>query len=53
MPYQSHPASLVDLLDKLNKLSCQQGWWEQANRQMGRRTDACDDKNLSAEEAEG
>ena len=44
MPYQSYPASLVDLLDKLIELSCYHGWWEQ--------TDAGDDNNPSAEEVE-
>ena len=41
MPYRSHHASLVDLLDKLIELSCKRGWWEQRDRW----TDAGDDSN--------
>ena len=38
MSYKSHPASLVDLLDKLIELSCSQGWWEQTDRQTDGQT---------------
>ena len=48
------PASLVDLLDKLIEL----WWWEQTDGHTqvvgtDKRTDAGDDNNPSAEEAEG
>ena len=44
MPYQSHPASLVDLLDKLMMGT---------DKQTDRRTDWGDDNNPLAEKADG
>ena len=49
MLYESHSASLVDLLDELNQLLCKQGWREQTDRW----TDAGDDNNPLANEAKG
>ena len=53
MPYQSHPASMVDLLAKLNYRVNKDDGNRKTDGQTEKWRDAGDDNNHSAEDAEG